>query len=295
MITTLQLALTLHQSEPASRPFGIRNLSVPIFTIQRQLHRLEENLDEVRCYFIEEKYGMHSSGEGGRGGAMSTALTEGSGRRVKAGSGAAAVSNVPQQLEPARSPVRTEYRNTRFLRPVNLSESSMHAPADHEMSAPPYSSSAPLTLTALHGQQTVSRTSAVDAVTVSNATETQSITINTVPNANDDRSLDGYDDGGDRSIQIDGEELTFMKSDVPDFPHGLNYSGMRLSSLFVQWYEADASPVKIKGRGIPIRHLPLVYATRAGNRKHTWASHRSTWSNWKVSAPSRQGSPVCQY
>ncbi|THG99534.1 hypothetical protein EW026_g2836 [Hermanssonia centrifuga] len=96
------------------------------------------------------------------------------------------------------------------------------------------------------------------------------VSTNTLPPA---------DTGGTRHVSIDGQELTFNASSVPDPPKGLRYSGDKLDSLFSDWYRSDH--VKIEGVGIPIQHWPLIYSTRAGFKKNAWTVHRSTWHNWK--------------
>jgi hypothetical protein len=81
-----------------------------------------------------------------------------------------------------------------------------------------------------------------------------------------------------RTLEIDGERLTFDISAVPNPPTVSFADNVEL--LLGEWY--SSSRLVVAGHGIPIRHWDKFYMKKHKIKPHAWDSLRSTWHNWKV-------------
>lgn len=96
--------------------------------------------------------------------------------------------------------------------------------------------------------------------------------------------------GGYRTLLLVPDALEYTENDVPEPPAGI---GLKIERLSAIWDDSwpnwkNTSPLTIKGRPVPLKHLRDVY-TRSGD----WKYLKQQWSKWNVSDPSPYSIILC--
>lgn len=86
--------------------------------------------------------------------------------------------------------------------------------------------------------------------------------------------------GGCRTLTLVSDVLEYTEHDVPEPPAGIGLTIERLSAIWDDsWSDwKNTSPLIIKGRPVPLKHLRKVYT-----RSSHWRYLKQQWSLWNVS------------